>query len=163
MNGKQRVTGTKTLENVLSIVIIIFIHRYWVAGCLVFNNEPEKWVFLNSNDYRNKKPHAVEPLYCNSLWVAGQKTFVGDWTITITVKDAVENGPVADAKVTAKNGGYEVQGTTNKDGVVILDVTVSGMYTITAGREDYVTGSLSAFVANSKVSNTKAIIELEWD
>jgi len=134
--------------------------RYWVAGCLVFTDTDEKWIFLNSDDFLHEKPHMAEPLYCNSLWVAGQKTFVGDWTITITVKDAVKNTPIPNATVTAKNGVYKVQGTTDTDGVVSLDVTVSGLYTATVKADGYVIGSRSAFVENSKVYTTQAIVGL---
>jgi len=158
--------------------------RFWFVGCVGKGN-PDRdldatgaggalggGLFTNGfqNFFEDHPTSELEDGYCSrnllgvDVAVAGKKPYVGDWTMTITVMDAVEkNTPVALAKVTAKTWGYEVQGTTNKDGEVVLDVTVAGMYTITAEREDFVTGSLSAFVENSKVSNTKVILELQWD
>merc|ERR1719290_753907 len=134
-------------------------YRYWLAGCLVFYED--KWVFLDSQDFQNEKPHITEPLYCNSKWVADQETLRGEWKITVTVKSAEDNAQViAGASVTASSGLFTVTGKTNDDGVVVLDVELSGLYEIKVEAKGFIDGARSAFVMNSVEYTAQAMVAL---
>ena len=95
------------------------------------------------------------------MWVADQKTMRGDWKITVTARSAEDTEQViAGAMVTATTGEIEVKGTTNAAGVAVLDVELSGLYTIKVEANGYIDGERSAFVTNSVKYNTKVMVAL---
>jgi len=132
--------------------------RYWLSGCLVFKDGDFK--YLPSHDYFDTKPNVADALYCYNKNIESTKPPSGNWTIHLTIRDAVTNLPIGGASVVAEKGDYSVEGTADSAGVVVMKVAESGLYAIIIKAVGYITGMRRVFVKDHDVYLAKAFAGL---
>ena len=114
----------------------------------------------SDDHYYNDKPDFLEPMFCHNLYSTTLAHDSNEGSIEISVNNAVDNSPIAEASVNAENGDYSVMAATDKEGKVTLSVSHPGTYRVTVEAAGFIRGTITTNLDSKNNLVAKSLIGL---